>query len=120
MAVRAVRGATALHADDESELESAVVELVREVLRRNTLSTDDLISIVFTSTADLRCQFPAAAARTLGIGDVPLLCAQELSVQGAMERVVRLLAHVNTDQPRQQIQHVYLRGAELLRQDLAQ
>jgi chorismate mutase len=120
MAIRAVRGATQLQADDEAELVAAVVELVTEVLARNDLSTDDLVSILFTSTADLRCQFPAAAARTLGIGDVPLLCASELDIVGALPRVVRLMAHVESPLPRAQIQHVYLRGAEVLRQDLAQ
>jgi chorismate mutase len=98
----------------------AVVELVSQILERNALSTDDLISVVFTSTPDLRSAFPAAAARTLGIGDVPLLCAQELDIEGALPRVVRVLAHANLDRPRQDVVHVYLRGAEVLRQDLAQ
>jgi chorismate mutase len=120
MAIRAVRGATQLQADDEAELVGAVVELVTEVLARNDLSTDDLVSVLFTSTPDLRCQFPAAAARTLGIGDVPLLCASELDIVGALPRVVRVMAHVESLLPRAQIQHVYLRGAEVLRQDLAQ
>lgn len=120
MALRAVRGATQLRADDPAELVEAVVELVTEVLRRNGLSTDDLVSVLFTSTPDLRCEFPAAAARTLGIGDVPLLCASELDIAGALPRVVRLMAHVETPLTRREVQHVYLRGAEVLRQDLAQ
>jgi chorismate mutase len=98
----------------------AVVELVGELLRRNQIGTDDLVSVIFTSTPDLRSAFPAAAARTLGIGDVPLLCAQELDVEGALPRVVRVLAHVQLDVPRHEVAHVYLRGAEVLRQDLAQ
>jgi chorismate mutase len=120
VAVRAVRGATQLKADDRDEMIDAVVELVGQVLARNELTADDLISVVFTSTPDLVVEFPAAAARTLGIGDVPLLCAQELNIGGAMPRVVRLLAHVETPRSRAEIQHVYLRGAEVLRQDLAQ
>lgn len=120
MPVRAVRGATQLQADDREEMIEAVVELLREILERNRLTTDDLISVIFTSTADLRVEFPAAAARTLGIGDVPLLCAQELSIEGSLPRVVRLMAHVETGLGRRQVQHVYLRGAEVLRQDLAQ
>jgi chorismate mutase len=115
-----VRGATQLQADDRDEMVAAVVELVTEVLVRNDLSTEDLISIVFTSTPDLTVEFPAAAARTLGIGDVPLLCAQELAVRGSLPRVVRLMAHVETTRDRRSLQHVYLRGAEVLRQDLAQ
>jgi len=118
--IRALRGATQLTADDPAEMADAVVELVSQILERNSLSTDDLISVVFTSTPDLRSAFPAAAARTLGIGDVPLLCAQELDVEGALPRVVRVLAHATLDRPRHEVVHVYLRGAEVLRQDLAQ
>jgi chorismate mutase len=98
----------------------AVVELVSRMLEVNALSTDDLISMIFTSTPDLTCAFPAFAARKLGIGDVPLLCATEIDVEGAMPRVVRVMAHVDTEIARTDVRHVYLRGAELLRQDLAQ
>jgi chorismate mutase len=98
----------------------AVVELVSTLIERNALQHDDLISIVFTSTPDLRSEFPAAAARTLGLGDVPLLCAQELDIAGALPRVVRAMVHVETDRARADIVHVYLRGAEVLRRDLAQ
>jgi len=118
--VRAVRGATRLQADDSVEMTEAVEELVTEMLSRNGLSNDALISILFTSTPDLVCMFPAAAARGLGLGDVPLICAQEIAVPGALSQVVRVLAHVETTIDRSQIQHVYLRGAEVLRQDLAQ
>ncbi|MGB2838719.1 MAG: chorismate mutase [Actinomycetes bacterium] len=118
--MRALRGATQLKADDPAEMTEAVVELVGAILERNGLTTDDLISIIFTSTGDLRSAFPAAAARTLGIGDVPLLCAQELDIEGALPRVVRVLAHVLLDARRDEVVHVYLRGAEVLRQDLAQ
>lgn len=118
MAVRAVRGATQLDVDERDHLLGRVTELVREVLARNELSTDDLISIVFTATSDVRSEFPAYAARTIGITDVPLLCAQELEVPGAMPRVVRLLAHVETSRPRAEIRHVYLHGARELRTDL--
>lgn len=118
--MRALRGATQLKADDPAEMTEAVVELVGAILERNRLTTDDLISIIFTSTGDLRSAFPAAAARTLGIGDVPLLCAQELDIEGALPRVVRVLAHVTLGVPRDEVVHVYLRGAEVLRQDLAQ
>ncbi len=120
MPVRAVRGATRLQADDCVEMTEAVEELVTEMLSRNGLSNDALISILFTSTPDLVCMFPAAAARGLGLGDVPLICAQEIAVPGALSQVVRVLAHVDVDLDRSQIQHVYLRGAEVLRQDLAQ
>lgn len=120
MAVRGVRGAVMLTADDAAEMTEAVVELLTEMLSRNDLTHDDLISIIFTATPDLHCAFPAAAARTLDLGDVPLMCAQELDVQGAPQRVVRILVHAETQLARAQISHVYLRGAEILRQDIAQ
>ena len=120
MALRAVRGATHLSADDRAEMAEAVVELVDAMLARNDLATDDLVSVIFTCTPDLVSDFPAAAARTLGLGDVPLLCAQEMAVPGSLERVVRVMAHVETPRERAEIAHVYLRGAEALRRDLAQ
>lgn len=118
MAVRAVRGATQVDHDDRDEILDAVGELVGEVLRRNDLTTEDLISIVFTATPDVTAEFPAYAARLAGITDVPLLCASEIAVPGALPRVLRLLAHVETDRSRAQIRHVYLRGAASLRTDL--
>lgn len=108
-----------LEADDAAEMAEAVVELVTAMLERNRLSADDLVSILFTATPDLHCAFPAASARTLGLADVPLICAQELDVRGAPERVIRVLVHAESDLPRGDVQHVYLRGAEVLRQDLA-
>ena len=120
MAVRAIRGATRLSADDPVEMSEAVVELVTAMLERNDVDRADLISALFTATPDLVSMFPAAAARGLGLGDVPLMCAQEIDVAGALTRVVRVMAHVETDRPRAEIAHVYLRGAEVLRQDLAQ
>ena len=120
VALRAFRGATRLTADDPTEMTEAVVELVSTMLVRNGLATDDLVSMIFTATPDLVCMFPAAAARGLGLGDVPLICAQEIAVPGALAHVVRVLAHAETARPRAEISHVYLRGAEVLRQDLAQ
>ncbi|MEY4169033.1 MAG: chorismate mutase [Actinomycetota bacterium] len=108
-----------LQQDDAAEMAEAVCELVAQMLSRNGITADALVSILFTSTPDLHSAFPAAAARSLGLQDVPLICAQELDVHGALPRVVRVLAHAEVDVPRAQIQHVYLRGAEALRQDLA-
>lgn len=118
MTVRAIRGATALRADDAAEMREAVVELLTEMLGRNGMTTDDLISVLFTATPDLHSGFPAAAARELNVADVPLMCAVELDVPGAMARVVRVLAHVQSGLPRAAITHVYLRGTEALRPDL--
>jgi chorismate mutase len=120
MAVRAVRGATQVDADDRDLVLDAVAELIGVVLERNDLTHDDLISIVFTATPDLRSEFPAYAARLAGITDVPLLCATEIAVPGALPRVIRLLAHVETGRRRDEVRHVYLRGAGALRTDLPQ
>jgi chorismate mutase len=118
VAVRAVRGAIQVDADDRDEVLAATTELLQAVLERNHLASEDLISVVFTATPDLRSEFPAYAARQMGITDVPLLCAQEIDVPGAMPRVLRLLAHVETSLSRHDIRHVYLRGAAQLRSDL--
>jgi chorismate mutase len=120
VAVRAIRGAIQVDANDRDLILEGTAELVRELLSRNDLSTDDLISIVFTATPDLTAEFPAYAARQMGMTDVPLLCACEIAVSGAMPRVLRVLAHVETDRPRSAIAHPYLRGAAALRRDLPQ
>ena len=122
MAVRAVRGAVQLERDEAGHMREQVAELLTAVLARNELTADDLISIWFTATPDLHSDFPAAAARGIGIDidDVPLICAQELDIEGAMPRVVRLLAHVETDLPKSRIAHVYLGAAAALRKDIAQ
>ncbi|WP_026122855.1 chorismate mutase [Nocardiopsis halotolerans] len=120
MAVRAIRGAVQVDEDEREQVLEATAELVSEVMRRNTLETDDVISVLFTATPDLNSEFPALAARKLGFADVPLMCATEIAVPHALPRVVRLMAHVETDLPRSEIQHVYLRGAQALRLDIAQ
>ncbi|MBC7267866.1 MAG: chorismate mutase [Streptomyces sp.] len=120
MAVRAVRGAVQLERDEPGHMDQQVGALLTAVLERNGLTTDDLISIWFTATPDLRSDFPAAAARKLGIVDVPLICAQELDVAGAMPRVVRILAHIESDRARPDINHVYFGAAAALRKDIAQ
>jgi chorismate mutase len=119
-AVRAVRGAIQLDVDERDHVLSSTRQLVLSVLEANSLTKDDVISIMFTATQDVHSEFPAVAARELGLGDVPLMCTQELDIHGAMPLVIRLMAHVNTTLPREQITHVYLRGATALRQDLAQ
>jgi chorismate mutase len=120
MALRAIRGATQLDSDEREHLLASVDELIRAILDQNSLDTDRVVSIVFTATPDLHSEFPALAARELGIGDVPLLCAQEIDVTGAMPRVIRVMLHVDSDVPRRDVRHVYLRGAAALRRDLAQ
>jgi chorismate mutase len=118
MAVRALRGATQVDVDERDAVIAATAELVEAVLDRNGLTHDSLICITFTTTPDLVSEFPAYAARSMGITDVPFLCASEIDVPGAMERIVRLLALVEADFPRADARHVYLRGAAALRTDL--
>jgi len=118
VAVRAVRGATQLEVDAREHMLERVAEMVTDVMTSIGLEVDDFISVIFTATTDLVSEFPAYAARRLGFGEVPLLCARELEIDGAMPRVVRMLAHVETDLPRADITHVYLHGAARLRRDL--
>lgn len=118
--VRAVRGAIQVDGNDRESIITGTTELVTEVMERNRLTTDDVISVIFTATPDLTAEFPALAARKLGFHDVPLICATEIDVPGALPRVVRLMAHISVDRPRQEIYHVYLRGAIALRVDIAQ
>ena len=120
MAVRAIRGAIQIDADDRSNLLQATAELVTKVMHANTLDSGDLISVWFTATPDVTSEFPAVAVRELGLGDVPLMCSVEMAVAGAMPRIIRLMMHVETKTARSEIQHVYLRGAQALRIDLAQ
>jgi chorismate mutase len=118
VAVRAVRGATQLDEDVREHLLERVAEMVTDVMTSNDLDVDDFISVIFTATSDLLSEFPAYAARRLGFGDVPLICARELEIAGSMPRVVRMLAHVETERPRADVTHVYLHGAAALRRDL--
>ena len=118
MAVRAVRGATQLDNDVREHMLERVAEMVTDVMAENKLSVDDFISVIFTATSDLVSEFPAYAARRLGFADVPLICARELEIEGSMPRVVRMMAHVETDLSRADITHVYLHGAASLRRDL--
>ncbi len=117
MAVRAIRGATSVSADDAAELRAAVGELLTAMLTENDVAVDDLISILFTATPDLVSTFPATAARQMGLTDVPLMCAQELGVTGAMPRVVRVMMHTESARSRRDIRHPYLRGTDRLRSD---
>ena len=120
MAVRAIRGAVQVGGNERADILDGTTELVTEVMTRNGLVTDDVISVLFTATPDLTAEFPALAARKIGFHDVPLLCASEIEVPSAMPRVVRLLMHIETSKPRSELEHVYLRGAAALRLDIAQ
>lgn len=118
MPFRALRGATTVDADDPAQITDRVVALLTEMLARNEADKDSLVSIIFTTTPDLRSMFPAAAARTMGLGDVPLLGAQEADIDGGTPRCIRVMIHLESDRPRAELRHVYLEGAKGLRDDL--
>lgn len=116
MPVRGLRGATTVDSDTVEQVTERVQTLVTAMIDRNGLEISDLISVIFTATGDIGSMFPAAAARGIGLGAVPLLCARELDVDGATPRCIRVLAHVETDAD--VLHHVYLEGAKGLRDDL--
>ena len=117
-AVRALRGATTIDADEAGQVEERVVALLQEMLRRNGVEHEEIISILFTATDDVHSAFPATAARTIGLGDVPLICARELDITDATPRCIRVMMHLWTDHGRADLRHVYLEGAKGLRDDL--
>jgi chorismate mutase len=117
--VRAARGAVTVERDERDAVLRATERLLGELLQRNGIGSDDVVSVVFTATSDLRSVFPAEAARRMGMADVPLLCARELDVEGSMPSVIRVLMHFHTVRPRSDVSHVYLEGARSLRDDLA-
>jgi chorismate mutase len=116
--IRAIRGAITVAADDPFEIRDATQELLDEVLHLNGLDRDDIISATFTVTADLATEFPAHGARLGGWTDIPMICAQEHAVDGALPRCIRVLVHAYTWRPRSDLRHVYLRDAVMLRPDL--
>lgn len=120
MNVRAIRGAIQVESNTVAEIHDAVKELLRAMLSANDLSAQDVISVIFTATPDLNADFPAAAAREIGFGAVPLICASEINVPGALPLVIRVMLHCNSTAKIEQISHIYLKGAVALRRDLAQ
>ncbi|MCY3909984.1 MAG: chorismate mutase [bacterium] len=117
-AVRALRGATTIDVDTPEHMEERIIALLAEMFDRNDICHDDLISVVFTATSDINSAFPAAAARKFGLGDVPLLCAQELDIVDGTSLCLRVLIHLTTERGRDQLHHIYLEGARGLRDDL--
>ena len=120
MPIRAIRGAVTVDADTREEIAERTTTLLATLYERNDLVHDDVISILFTATQDLASAPPAAAARAFGLVDVPLLCAQEMNVIGSLPLCIRLMLHVETDRPKDQLRHVFLRGATALRPELAE
>jgi chorismate mutase len=118
LSVRAIRGATTIDDDTPESITERVVALLSRIMERNGLVEEDIISILFTATEDVVSAFPATAARSMGLGAVPLICARELSIVGSVPRCIRLMMHASTDHSREDIHHVYLEGAQGLRDDL--
>jgi chorismate mutase len=118
MRLFALRGANSVERNDESAILDATDVLIRELMERNALGADAMVSCIFTLTTDLDAQFPAVAARRLGLDRVPLLCAQEIPVPGALPGVIRVLVHYYADAEHEP-QHVYLGAAEALRRDIS-
>jgi chorismate mutase len=118
MVVRGLRGATTVEADSVEQVTERSQELMLRIMERNGLVEEDIVSVLFTATADVTSIFPATAIREIGFGAVPLLCAAEIAVPGAMPRCIRVLLHVYTGRSRDEIHHVYLHGAQGLRDDL--
>ena len=120
MRVRGIRGATQIDADSPEQIVDSVSELLTQMLAVNQIEVEDLISVIFTSTPDLTSEFPAVAARKIGLGNVPLLCSVEINVPNSLPKVVRVLIHAHLDRQLIEVKHVYLKGASVLRKDLAQ
>jgi chorismate mutase len=118
LAVRALRGATTVDVDEPEHITERVLALLQGMLDANGIDHDDIISVLFTATDDIHSMFPAAAARKFGWGDVPLICARELDVEGGAPRCIRVMVHLSTHRTRSELHHVYLEGAVGLRDDL--
>jgi len=116
--VRGLRGATTVDTDSPDQVTERSQELIVALMERNELAEDDIVSMLFTATADVTSIFPATAIREIGFGAVPLLCAAEIAVPGAMPRCIRVLLHIHTTKSKDEIHHVYLHGAQGLRDDL--
>jgi len=116
--MRALRGATTVEADERGAVVSATAELLQALLTRNDVDPDDVVSILFTATDDVTAEFPAVAARTVGLADVPLICAREMQVRDSVRRCIRVMVHLYTGRSASELEHVYLRGAARLRSDL--
>ena len=116
---RGIRGAITVDADEPAGIVAATKRLLSEMIERNGVSTDDIASVLFSLTPDLRAAFPALGAREMGWVHVPMLHFTEIDVPGALPRVVRVLMHVNTSRGQDELEHIYLDGAAVLRPDLS-
>jgi chorismate mutase len=120
MSVRAIRGAIQAQANSADSISAATKELLLAILEDNKISRSDIVSVILTATPDLNAAFPAAAAREIGFESVPLLCAVEIDVPGALSKVIRAMVTINTSLESNEISHIYLGGAKALRKDIPQ
>ncbi|MFN8015101.1 MAG: chorismate mutase [Acidimicrobiia bacterium] len=118
MTFLAIRGATTCSQNTKEDITSATQALVKEMIDKNSLDQSQIISILFSATRDLTKEFPATAARGLGLDDIPLMCAQELEIEGSMPRCIRVMMHVDADISRSEVSHIFLGEAKNLRKDL--
>ncbi|HOV78636.1 MAG TPA: chorismate mutase [Bacillota bacterium] len=117
--LRGIRGAITVKQNSAGEIVAATRELLQAIISENGIEPEDMASVFFTVTPDLDAEFPATAARELGLKYVPLLCTTEINVPGSLDRCIRVLVHVNTRKSQKEIRHVYLKEAVRLREDLA-
>ena len=115
---RGIKGATTIERNTREAILEGTAELLQLMIEHNQIDPDDVASALFTTTTDLNAEFPAVAARRMGWTEVPLCCAHEMDVPGSLRMCLRILLHVNTDKRPQEIVHVYIRGARVLRPDL--
>ena len=116
--IRGIRGAITVSKNSKEDIMSSTRELLRDIIRLNKVKADDIASIVFTASKDINAEFPASAARSLGLMTTPLLCACEISVPGSLKKCIRILMLVNSGKAQASIKHVYLKGAKVLREDI--
>jgi len=114
----AVRGATTIESNTWDSMEERVQEMLLAIMERNDIDHSDVVSVLFTATPDVTVAFPATAARGIGFGDIPLICASEIDVPGGTPLCIRVMLHIYSERQRDAIRHVYLHGAQGLRDDL--
>ncbi|HHW49719.1 MAG TPA: chorismate mutase [Clostridiaceae bacterium] len=119
MPVRAIRGATTVESNSHDEIINETKELLLKIVEENNIVQEDIISIIFSVTRDLDAAFPAVAARQLGWTSIALMCTNEIDVPGSIKKCIRVLMHINTEKRNSDIRHIYLKGAKVLRPDLA-
>lgn len=118
--IRAIRGATTVKVNEKQEILDATTELLHEMVSRNCIEKEEIISILFSMTTDLNAVFPAAAAREMGWNRIAMMCFHEIDVPGSLKGCIRVIMHVNTDKKNDELKYIYLKEARVLRPDLTE